>query len=263
MSASGLATSSGQGTATITASSASVSSSTSITVGNPALVSLTISPMSAALPLGTSQQFTATGTYTDGSTQDLTGSVTWASDSPAIAAVGTGGLVIGNAMGTANISASSGTVANSTGITVTAPILLSLTISPGSATIAKGTSQQFTATGTYANGNTQNLTSAVNWSSSAPSVAVIAARGLAAGTGIGSATITATAGTITATAELSVGQPALVSLAVTPANPSFALGTTQALAAIGTYSDGSTQNLTSAVTWTSSPTTVATVMPTS
>src|SRR5207245_10104183 len=51
----------------------------------------------------------------------------------------------------------------------------------------------------------------------------------------------------------------LVSIAVTPANPSIAKGTTQPFTATGTYSDASTQNLTNTVTWTSSNGSVATI----
>ena len=43
--------------------------------------------------------------------------------------------------------------------------------------------------------------------------------------------------------------PTLTSIAVTPANPTIQFGGTQQFAATGTYSDGSTQNLTGSVTW--------------
>jgi hypothetical protein len=50
-----------------------------------------------------------------------------------------------------------------------------------------------------------------------------------------------------------------VSIAITPANPSIADGTTRQFMATGTYSDSTTQNLTTSVTWSSSNTGVATV----
>jgi hypothetical protein len=53
--------------------------------------------------------------------------------------------------------------------------------------------------------------------------------------------------------------PSLTAIAVGPANPSLAAGAQQQLAATGTYSDGSTQTLTSQVTWASSSPAVATV----
>ncbi len=254
----GLATSSGQGSATITAAFSSVSSSTTIAVGGPALIAILIAPNGASIPLGTSQQFIALGTYTDGSTVDVTASVTWASDTPAVAPVSAGGLVIGAMMGTANISATSGSITTSTGIAITPPLLVSISVNPGTASISKGTSQQFTATGTYSDGSTQNVTNAVSWSSSS-NAASISATGLATGTGVGAATITATAGAIMASATLNVGQPVLVSIAVTPANPSFALGTTQALIATGTYSDGSTLDLTTSASWSTADGNIATI----
>ena len=51
----------------------------------------------------------------------------------------------------------------------------------------------------------------------------------------------------------------LVSIAVTPTNPSIVLGTTEQFTATGTYSDNSTRNLTTSVTWSSSAKSVATI----
>ena len=51
----------------------------------------------------------------------------------------------------------------------------------------------------------------------------------------------------------------LVSIAVTPANPSIVQGTTQQFLATGTFSDNTTQDLTAAATWSSSLASVATI----
>jgi YVTN family beta-propeller protein len=53
--------------------------------------------------------------------------------------------------------------------------------------------------------------------------------------------------------------PVLLSMVVTPANPSIPVGNMQQFTATGTYSDGSMQNLTSTATWSSSATGVATI----
>ena len=45
--------------------------------------------------------------------------------------------------------------------------------------------------------------------------------------------------------------PTLTSIAVTPANPTIQTGATQQFTATGTYSDNTTQNITSQVTWAS------------
>ncbi len=51
----------------------------------------------------------------------------------------------------------------------------------------------------------------------------------------------------------------LASLATTPANYSLVIGDSQQLTATGTYSDGSTLNLTSSVSWSSSDSSITTV----
>ncbi len=256
---SGLAIGAAQGTATITATSAAISGSATLKVKPAVLTSISVTPATASIAAGNSQQFTATGIYSNGTTQNLTSTALWTSSATAVANVSAAGLATSLAQGSATITAASGTISGSAALAVTPAVLTSLAISPVTVSIAKGTSQQFTATGTYSDGSTQTLTSAVSWSSSLTTVATIVSTGVATGTGVGSSTITATSGSITATAALSVGQPVLVSLAVTPANPTFALGTTQALAATGTYSDGSTLDLTSSSTWTAADNTIATV----
>jgi hypothetical protein len=257
--AGGLALGVGLGSTNITATSGAIPASASLSVGPPVLVSLVISPNSASVAAGRTQPFTATGTYTDGSSQNLTNSVSWSSSLPAVAGVNAAGLATGLTQGTTNIIGSMGIINASATLTVTAPLLVSISVSPATASIPDGTSQQFSATGTYSDGSTQDLTSGATWTSSAPGVATVGATGLATGAGIGNATITATSGAISGTAALAVAQPALVSIAVTPANASFALGTSQAFKATGTFTDGSTQDVSASVTWSTADSTIATI----
>ena len=55
------------------------------------------------------------------------------------------------------------------------------------------------------------------------------------------------------------GTPALLSIAVTPANPSLGQGSNQLFAATGTYTDSSTKDVTASVVWGSSDTSVAVI----
>ena len=68
------------------------------------------------------QQFTATGHYTDNSTQDLTTQVTWASSDSAVATVsdtlGSNGLATTAGVGSTTVSATSGGVTGDTTLTV-------------------------------------------------------------------------------------------------------------------------------------------------
>jgi trimeric autotransporter adhesin len=247
------------GTATVSACAGSVCGSTTLTVAPPALVSIAVTPANGTVPAGFSIQLDAMGTYSDGSTQDLTSSVTWTSSAPNVATINSAGLASGLVVGTTTVTASSGAVQGTTTLTVSSGILVSIAVTPSNASVTVGSTQQFMATGTYSDNSTQNLTSVATWSSSALSVATITAGGLATGVTAGSSSISASEGSITGTTTLTVTAPTLVSIAVTPANSSITVGSTQQFTATGTYSDSSTQNLTSTATWSSSATGVATI----
>jgi hypothetical protein len=263
----GLATAVGVGVTTITAASGAISGSTTLTVTAATLVSVEVTPPDPSIASGTTQQFTATGVYTDASTQDLTTSVTWSSSDTGAAtvsnAVGSEGLASAGAVGVTTITATSGVISGSTTLTVTAAALVSIDVTPADPSIASGLTEQFTATGTYTDASTQDLTTTVTWSSLDTGVATISnapgSEGLAAAGTPGVTTITATSGAISGSTTLTVTAATLVSIGVTPANPSTANGLTEQFTATGVYTDSSTQDLTTTVTWSSSDTAVATI----
>jgi uncharacterized repeat protein (TIGR02543 family) len=93
--------------------------------------------------------------------------------------------------------------------TSTATVTLSsITVTPANPTIAPGLTQQFTATGHYSDGSTQDITTTAIWSSSTTSVAVISnatgSNGLATAVAAGSSTITAISGSIPGSTTLTV-----------------------------------------------------------
>jgi hypothetical protein len=259
----GLASSVALGSGSVTATSGSITGSTTVTVTPAVLVSIAVTPAIPVIPLGTTQQFTATGTYTDGSTQNITGTVEWSSDTPTVATIsntaGSQGGASSEGEGTATITASVGTVSGSTTLSVTSATLVSLAITPASVSLALGTTQQFTAIGTFTDGSTQNLTSTVTWSSDTVSTATINNAGLASSVGTGSANITASSGSVSSTTVLTVTAAALVSIAINPPAATIPLGMTQQFTASGTYTDGSTQDLTQSGHWSSTVAGVATI----
>jgi uncharacterized protein YjdB len=249
----------GTGTSTISAKLGTITGSTVLTVTAAALRSIAVTPANPSITKGTTQQFTATGTYTDNSTANLTSQVTWASATTTVATITTAGLATAVATGTSTISAKLGSISGSTVLTVTDPALQSIAVTPANPSIAKGLKQQFTATGTYSDNSTADLTSQVTWASATTTVATISAAGLATAVGTGTSTISAKLGSITGSTVLTVTAAALQSIAVTPANPTIAKGTTQQFTATGTYTDSSTKDLSSQVTWGSATTSVATI----
>jgi formylglycine-generating enzyme required for sulfatase activity len=264
--ASGLATSAATGTTTITATSGSVSGTTKLTVTDATLSSIAVTPTNPSIANG-AKQFIATGTYSDKTTQVLTTSVTWSSSSTGVAtisnAAGSNGLATSVSAGSTTITATSGSLSGTTTLTVTSATLSSIAVTPTNPSIALGTTKQFIATGTYSDSTTQVITTSVTWSSSSTGVATISnaagSNGLATSVATGSTTITATLSGVSGTTSLTVTSATLSSIAVTPTNPSIANGTTKQFVATGTYSDNTTQVLTTSVTWSSSSTGVATI----
>jgi trimeric autotransporter adhesin len=172
---------------------------------DPTLSSVTVTPSTPSVAVDSSKQMTATGTYNDGSTKNITGSVTWSSDDTTVATVSDGGSVSGISPGKVSVTATSGTISGSTSVTVMVANLRSIAISPTSASIGSDQTEQFTAIGTLDDGTTVDITDAVTWKSSKTSVATINSGGLATAQGTGTTNITATSGSITSnTAVLTV-----------------------------------------------------------
>jgi hypothetical protein len=204
--------------------------------GLPAtLLTVTVTPPVANIAVGAGEQFTATGTYSDLSTRNLTDSVTWSSSSSTTASISSTGLATGVAEGAATITATdaSSLVSGVAALTVT-PLpsppatLVAITVAPPVANVTVGAGEQFTATGTYSDLSSVDLTDSVTWSSSLPSTASISntagSKGLATGVADGATTITASdpASLISGTAALTV-TPITTPVSPAPPIPQLAL----------------------------------------
>ena len=228
------------------------------------LLSIAITPQMVTRPESVTQQFTVTGTYNDGNTSVLSTSVAWTSSVPAVATISaTTGLATtaaANAGQTTITATVSGLSAQAT-LTVVRT-LRSLTISPRSKSLPKGTTAQFTAAAVYTDGFTQDITASVSFSSSAPAVAAFnGAQGLLTAAAIGTATVTAqdSASGLSATAAVTVTAAALISITVTPANTTLARGRDLQYTATGNYTDGTSVDLTQTVLWATLNPNVATI----
>ena len=140
------------------------------------------------------------GNSASGTQQDISSSVTWISTRPAIAtiisgALGPAGWVTGIAPGGTFIGAGfGGQFDTSFPLTVTGATLSSVAITPSAPQgINLGMAIQYTATGTFSDSSTEDLTNEVAWSSSDPTVAIIDEHGLATSTGSGVTTVKAAA----------------------------------------------------------------------
>ncbi len=86
----------------------------------------------------TSQQFQAIGTYTDGSTHNVTGQVSWASSNIAVATIG-GGSRKALSPGSATITGTLGAISGSTTLNVSNATIVSVHVTPSGRTIAPDT----------------------------------------------------------------------------------------------------------------------------
>ncbi|WP_158502321.1 kelch repeat-containing protein [Vitiosangium sp. GDMCC 1.1324] len=196
------------GSAIITVNADEASGEATLEVTDARLLSLQVSPTSASVPVGSTQQFTAQGSYGDGTTRDVTSSVTWTSSNTTIATVSNSGLGTGVAAGgPVTITATLGGVSGTAQFTITPPppVLTSIKLTPATASVLSGSTQQFTAQGSYSDGTTVDVTNSATWTTSNTAIATVSSTGL--GTGVaagGPVTITATLGDVSGTAQLSV-----------------------------------------------------------
>jgi uncharacterized protein YjdB len=179
-----------------------ISTTTTPTTPAPLLTSIAIANTSPFnLAVGSKQQFTATGTYEDGSKQDVTFQVTWSSSDPNIATISSIGSVAAVSVGNTDITASLSGIASPPVNVVTnipGPKLVSIALSRTVvASLLTGSTQQFKATGTISDGTVEDITTQVTWASSDPTIATISATGLTTGIAPGKATITATLSDVT------------------------------------------------------------------
>ena len=261
---SGVATAVAVGAGTIiTAASGKISGSTTLEVNSATLSSIAVTPANPSIPAGVPQPFTATGTYSDGMSYAITAQATWSSSNPAVATVDASGLAVSVAPGSTTITATSGSIAGNSSLTVNSATLSSILVEPANPSLPSipvGVTQQFTATGTYSDATIYVITAQVTWSSSNGSVASVnSTTGLATVNAAGSTNITATAGGTSGTTVLTGSSATLSSIAVTTVNPTVTVGAKEKFIATGTYSDGTSHEITALITWTSSNGSVATV----
>jgi uncharacterized protein YjdB/PKD repeat protein len=188
------------------------------------VASVTVTPASASILAGATQQLTATPRDADGN--PLTGRVvTWSSSNPAIATVDASGLVTAvTGGGPVTITATSEGKSGTSAITVTTIPAASVAVTPTAATIeAGGDTVRLTAVARDADGHV--LAGHVpTWTSSNPAAATVAASGLVSGVAPDTTTITATIDGQSGTSDITVVPGAVASVDVSPATATIEAG---------------------------------------
>ncbi|MFL5273765.1 MAG: Ig-like domain-containing protein [Anaeromyxobacteraceae bacterium] len=216
-----------------------------------------LTPQEASVHKGLTQQFRLEALFSDGSSADVTELATWSSSDPSVATVIGKGLASAAAWGSATITATVGAFSSSA--TLVVPAMTKLEITPSAASLAKGThlEQQLVVTGTYSDGLQVDLTALAALSSSDVTVVQLDASG-AFGAGVGTATLTATVGGLSAQAKIEVLPAKLLEVRIVADSLELAIGRNSALKAIGTFTDGE-RDITATTVWDSSARPVAQV----
>src|SRR5512140_487937 len=243
------------GSTTITASADGISGHASVVVSAGAVENVSVSPSSMNLASGGTQQLSAK--LTDASGNVLSENVAWSSSNTSIATVSANGLVTAAHSGSATITAAAGGATGSSTLTVAAGSVSSVSVSPGSASLVAGETQQLSAKLTDGSGNVVSGQS-VTWSSSNSAVVSVSSSGLAKAAKVGSATVTASAAGQTGQASFAVSAGPVASVSVTPSSGSVGQGRTLQLAA--TFQDVAGNTVTGqTVTWKTSSSSIAAV----
>ena len=231
----------------------------------------------------TTQQFAATGYYSNGTQAAISSTAGWGSSNTSAATINASGLAsvastVPAAGGTSVITASSGGASATANLAV--DILTSITVTPAAMTVHLGGSQQYAATGTFnapgsTTSTTADITTQVSWSVTGGTTSSDGTTNSNGHASIGTATglltttsqdlegttgVIATICSVNGSTTVIIGSPTAQVLQITPDSPSIAVGQTVDLSAQLINTDGSTTYpVPTAVTWTSATTAVASV----
>ncbi len=207
-----------------------------VTSQSPQLIAIAVAPKPATMSTGTVQQFTVTGTWTNGGTS--TPSVNWTATGGTVTS--NGRYTAGSTPGTYRVVATQqgGTISDTAVVTLITPVLTALAIAPDPATVPGGANQQFAVTGTWSDGVSRPVP--VTYSATGGTVStsglytagqVVGAFMVAAACGCGPSDTAA----VNVTAPSS---PTLTAINLTPATVSVVTGASQQFAVTAVWTGG-------------------------
>uniref|UniRef100_UPI00260C68DD Ig-like domain-containing protein n=1 Tax=uncultured Shewanella sp. TaxID=173975 RepID=UPI00260C68DD len=251
-SASGLLTGVEVGNTTLTATKDGVTSNTvDVNVSAAVITAIQVTPSPVNVAKGQTQQLVADATYSDGTSSPITNSVTWIPIDTATTTVSASGLLTGVEVGNTTLTANKdGVTSNTVDVNVSAAVITAIQVTPSPVNVAKGQTQQLTATATYSDGTSSGISSEVTWLPDDTATATVSASGLLTGVEVGNTTLTATKDGVTSNiVGVNVSTAVITAIQVTPSPVNVAKGQTQQLVADATYSDGTSSPVTNSVTW--------------
>lgn len=241
---------------TVTVSDGVFSANSSLSLEVINVTSVTVSPSTLNVAIGGVAQLSASANYSDASSNTITATsgTSWSSSNSAVVAVNnttSKGLITGVSNGSANVSITyKGLTSNNSVISVLT--VTSVTVSIGA--VSGGVGSQNFVSATAQNGTSSfDITTTGVWTTSDSAVATVS-NGLISYLSSGSAVVTVTYAGLSANVNVTVLNKSLVSIAITTSGggSSLQINGTINMVATATYSDASTEVVTSSAVWSSS-----------
>ncbi len=215
------------------------------------LSSLTISiTPDASIYSGGQLSLAAEGIYSDGSTSPLTNEVTWHSSDVDIAQIDDKGILTGVNTGTVEVKASyEGIESNIINVSITDAILLSLEATPAIISVPKGVPITLKVNATLSDSSIVDVTKWVDWSHSSVADSILESTFVEYEEGKYQV-IASLQGIHSNVVDITVTEAEVVSILITPKTDlTVYRNDPLQLTAIGTYTDGSEQNITTTAEW--------------
>jgi len=170
------------GEAQVIATLEGASATATVRVTDAVVVALAIEGLAGEMPLGLTSSFTVWATLSDGTGLDVTTQATLSVVDPGVAAIEspTGVRVLtagarelrGLAAGATELQATYQGASAAAPVQVTAPVLVALAINPPNGAVKSGRTYEFSAAGTFSNGDVRDVTMALTWSSGDTQIAL-------------------------------------------------------------------------------------------
>lgn len=250
-------------TATLNKAGVDYSTTSRLKVTDALVDTLTIHAPNATLGIGATQQDTAIAKFDDGSSLEVTRqpNSSWTvtpNDKASI--VSTTGRLTAISPGEVSVEligqANGLSFSGSKSLTITAATVEALSVTPSGVRLKQGMTQQYTATATYSDKTTNDVTTLVTWSVDSPQLASIDSDTgvLTAGSKTGLVVITATFTVSNKTFSQSVSalidnKTPISSLSITPNSTSFPVLSDHKLSAIARDELGESYDVSSYATW--------------
>ncbi|MEO8450811.1 MAG: hypothetical protein ABI647_13515 [Gemmatimonadota bacterium] len=207
------------------------------------LTAIVLNPSSASVAVAQTRDLTVTASWSDGST--TVPPVSWSATGGAVAAGGR--YTAGGVPGSYRVIAAANGKADTAAVTVTAPVLTGVTVSPGTGALLPGQTLQFSVAGLLSDGTSS--VPAVTWSAGSGTISPAGLYTASTTTGTFTVIAQAVAGPAD-TAYVTVSAPvvSMTALALNPKTASLTAGAGKAFAAQASWSNSTTSS--PAVSWT-------------